>query len=179
MWAMRASKFDGLTIRLRDAASRRVPPWRWSCRSSPKGHTWLGVVPGATKALGDPQVRSSLKDIMESIIGRSADVLWGASGAIINKVFGICLRKGRRSRLVCVMWLFGSSRAGCWRWLRSVDRSRRCAGRTGPLIGLLFVAYNPVTGGTIAPAISGSSWLRSLQFEAHQPVPLNYCLALD
>ncbi len=36
-------------------------------------------------AKGDPQVRSSIKDVMESIIDPSADVLWGAAGAIVDK----------------------------------------------------------------------------------------------
>jgi hypothetical protein len=39
----------------------------------------------SSKAAGDPQVRSSVKDVMESIIDPSADVLWGAAGAIIDK----------------------------------------------------------------------------------------------
>jgi hypothetical protein len=38
-----------------------------------------------TTAKGDPQVRSSVKDVMESIIDPSADVLWGAAGAIVDK----------------------------------------------------------------------------------------------
>jgi hypothetical protein len=40
---------------------------------------------GSSKAAGDAQVRSSVKDVMESIIDPSADVLWGAAGAIIDK----------------------------------------------------------------------------------------------
>jgi hypothetical protein len=39
----------------------------------------------SSKAAGDPQVRSTIKDIMESIIDPSADVLWGAAGAVIDK----------------------------------------------------------------------------------------------
>ena len=40
---------------------------------------------GSSKAAADAQVRSSVKDVMESIIDPSADVLWGAAGAIIDK----------------------------------------------------------------------------------------------
>jgi hypothetical protein len=40
---------------------------------------------GSSKGAGDPQVRSSIKDVMASIIDPSADVLWGAAGAIIDK----------------------------------------------------------------------------------------------
>ncbi len=36
-------------------------------------------------AKGDPQVRTSIKDVMASIIDPSADVLWGAAGAIVDK----------------------------------------------------------------------------------------------
>jgi hypothetical protein len=39
----------------------------------------------SNKAAGDPPVRSTIKDIMESIIDPSADVLWGAAGAVIDK----------------------------------------------------------------------------------------------
>jgi hypothetical protein len=39
----------------------------------------------SSNAAGDPPVRSSIKDIMESIIDPSADVLWGAAGAIIDQ----------------------------------------------------------------------------------------------
>jgi hypothetical protein len=39
----------------------------------------------SSKAAGDPPVRSTIKDIMESIIDPSADVLWGAAGAVIDK----------------------------------------------------------------------------------------------
>jgi hypothetical protein len=38
----------------------------------------------SSKAGGDPQVRSAIKDIMESFIDPSADVLWGAAGAVID-----------------------------------------------------------------------------------------------
>jgi hypothetical protein len=37
------------------------------------------------KAAGDQQFRSSIKDVMESIIDPSADVVWGAAGAIVDK----------------------------------------------------------------------------------------------
>ncbi len=39
----------------------------------------------SSKGAGDPQVRSSIKDVMASIIDPSADVLWGAAGAIIDQ----------------------------------------------------------------------------------------------
>ena len=40
---------------------------------------------GSSKAAGDPPVHSTIKDVMESIIDPSADVLWGAAGAVIDK----------------------------------------------------------------------------------------------
>jgi thiamine pyrophosphate-dependent acetolactate synthase large subunit-like protein len=40
---------------------------------------------GSGKATGDRQVYSSVKDIMESIIDPSADVLWGAVGTVVDK----------------------------------------------------------------------------------------------
>jgi hypothetical protein len=40
---------------------------------------------GSSKGAGNPPVRSSIKDVMASIIDPSADVLWGAAGAIIDK----------------------------------------------------------------------------------------------
>jgi hypothetical protein len=40
---------------------------------------------GSGKAAGDRQVYSSIKDIMESIIDPSADVLWGAVGTVVDK----------------------------------------------------------------------------------------------
>jgi hypothetical protein len=39
----------------------------------------------SSKSAGDSQVRTSVKDVMESIVDPSADVLWGAAGAIIDK----------------------------------------------------------------------------------------------
>ena len=39
----------------------------------------------AAKAAGDQQIRTSIKDVMESIIDPSADVLWTAAGAIIDQ----------------------------------------------------------------------------------------------
>jgi hypothetical protein len=39
----------------------------------------------SSKGAGDQQVRSSIKDVMASIIDPSADVLWGAAGAIIDQ----------------------------------------------------------------------------------------------
>jgi hypothetical protein len=38
----------------------------------------------SSKAAGDQQVHSPIKDIMESFIDPSADVLWGAAGAVID-----------------------------------------------------------------------------------------------
>jgi hypothetical protein len=38
-----------------------------------------------SKAAGGPQVRSPIKDVMESIIDPSADIPWGAARAIIDK----------------------------------------------------------------------------------------------
>jgi hypothetical protein len=40
---------------------------------------------GSSKVAGDAQVRSSIKDVMRSIIDPSADVLWTAAGAIIDQ----------------------------------------------------------------------------------------------
>ena len=40
---------------------------------------------GSSKALGNRQVYSSIKDLMQSIIDPSADVLWGAAGTVIDK----------------------------------------------------------------------------------------------
>jgi hypothetical protein len=40
---------------------------------------------GSSKAAGDRQVYSSIKDLMESVIDPSADTLWGAAGTIVDK----------------------------------------------------------------------------------------------
>jgi hypothetical protein len=40
---------------------------------------------GSSKAAGDPQIYSSIKDLMESVIDPSADVLWGAAGTVVDK----------------------------------------------------------------------------------------------
>jgi hypothetical protein len=40
---------------------------------------------GASKASGDRQVFSPVKDIMESMIDPSADTLWGAAGTVVDK----------------------------------------------------------------------------------------------
>jgi hypothetical protein len=40
---------------------------------------------GSGKVTGDRQIYSSIKDIMESIIDPSADVLWGAVGTVVDK----------------------------------------------------------------------------------------------
>ena len=40
---------------------------------------------GSSKAAGDRQIYSSIKDVMESMIDPSADTLWGAAGTIIDK----------------------------------------------------------------------------------------------
>jgi hypothetical protein len=40
---------------------------------------------GSSKAAGDRQVYSSIKDLMESVIDPSADALWGAAGTIVDK----------------------------------------------------------------------------------------------
>jgi hypothetical protein len=39
----------------------------------------------SSKATSDRQVYSSVKDLMESIVDPSADVLWGAAGTVIDK----------------------------------------------------------------------------------------------
>jgi hypothetical protein len=43
------------------------------------------LVAGPGNAVGDRQVYSSIKDLMESVIDPSADVLWGAAGTIVDK----------------------------------------------------------------------------------------------
>jgi hypothetical protein len=40
---------------------------------------------GSGKVTGERQIYSSIKDIMESIIDPSADVLWGAVGTVVDK----------------------------------------------------------------------------------------------
>jgi len=40
---------------------------------------------GSSKAAGDRQIYSSIKDVMESMIDPSADRLWGAAGTVIDK----------------------------------------------------------------------------------------------
>jgi hypothetical protein len=40
---------------------------------------------GSSKAAGDRQVYSTIKDLMESIIDPSADVLWGAAGTVVDE----------------------------------------------------------------------------------------------
>ena len=42
------------------------------------------LVAGSSKATGDRQVYSSIKDLMESIIDPSADSLWGAVGTVVD-----------------------------------------------------------------------------------------------
>jgi hypothetical protein len=39
----------------------------------------------SSKTAGDPQIHSTIKDVMESIIDPSADVLWGAAGTVVDK----------------------------------------------------------------------------------------------
>jgi hypothetical protein len=43
------------------------------------------LVPGSSNAAGDRQVYSSIKDLMESVVDPSADVLWGAVGTVMDK----------------------------------------------------------------------------------------------
>jgi hypothetical protein len=45
---------------------------------------WLAFAP-AQPAAEDGQVYSSIKELMESIIDPSADVLWGAGGTVVDK----------------------------------------------------------------------------------------------
>src|SRR5690349_4740560 len=40
---------------------------------------------GSGKVGGDRQVYSTVKDLMESIVDPSADVLWGAAGTVVDK----------------------------------------------------------------------------------------------
>jgi hypothetical protein len=40
---------------------------------------------GSSKAAGDRQIYSSIKDVMESMIDPSADTLWGAAGTVVDK----------------------------------------------------------------------------------------------
>ena len=46
----------------------------------------LGVAAASSLAIAQPgQVHASIKDVMDSIIDPSADVLWGAVGTIVDK----------------------------------------------------------------------------------------------
>jgi len=43
------------------------------------------LMAGASNSARDSQVYSTIKDLMESIIDPSADVLWGAAGSVLDK----------------------------------------------------------------------------------------------
>ena len=51
----------------------------------PKTPTAGALVTGASNPANDRQVYSSVKELMESIIDPSADVLWGAVGTVLDK----------------------------------------------------------------------------------------------
>ena len=40
---------------------------------------------GSANAVGDGQIYSSIKELMESIVDPSADALWGAVGTVVDK----------------------------------------------------------------------------------------------
>jgi len=46
---------------------------------------WLAIAAPAQPAAKDGQVYSSIKELMESIVDPSADVLWGAGGTVVDK----------------------------------------------------------------------------------------------
>jgi hypothetical protein len=71
---------SSLAIAQQKTAKACVREWQ-----ADKAANRLARCGASAKTAGNPQVHSTIKDIMESIIDPSADVLWGAAGAVIDK----------------------------------------------------------------------------------------------
>jgi hypothetical protein len=78
-------RFSGLMITLAIAAAAASAAITVSITRTSAQAPSATLVAGHTNATGNRQIYSTIKDLMESIIDPSADVLWGAAGTVVDK----------------------------------------------------------------------------------------------
>ena len=78
-------RFSGLMITLAIAATAASAAITVSITRTSAQAPSATLVAGTTHATANRQIYSTIKDLMESIIDPSADVLWGAAGTVVDK----------------------------------------------------------------------------------------------